>query len=62
MCEYEEFDRVECITCSRVMFVTKEADCTECQNCYVTRLELIEKDKQDEKEQDNKIVSIKRVL
>ena len=40
--------KVECATCSKVMLVHEDLkDEPECHNCYITRLELLNKEAKD---------------
>ena len=57
--ELDGFKKTICHTCDNTVYMTIDM-IPECQNCYITKLELMEKDKQDERKQGTKVISIKR--
>lgn len=45
--DMNKFDKVKCEECTNTMYVTKDYDGKlECNNCYITNLELLEFEKQ----------------
>lgn len=58
--EFNELIEVECATCTKDMKVPNILGLIpECQNCYITRLESLEKEKNDGRK-EAKVFKIKR--
>lgn len=58
--EFGDFDKTMCHTCENTVYTPKNSGLKpECQNCYITKLELLEKEKIDKQRQEDKVISIK---